>query len=83
MAIDRKDIEQLKLIIKIAEGLLEKASEPGNTVPKGGVETRTRRVGKDLATFRKLLKAERKRGVSVAELARQHGVTPSYIYQLA
>jgi hypothetical protein len=29
-----------------------------------------------------MLNAERKRGVPVAELARQHGITPSYIYQM-
>ena len=41
-----------------------------------------RRTGKDLLAFRKMLKAERKRGVSVAELAEAHGVSTAYIYQL-
>jgi len=43
---------------------------------------RTRRSGAELVAFRKLLVAERKRGVSAAELAKTHGVSAAYIYQL-
>ena len=53
------------------------ATAPGKA--QGG---RVRRTGKDLLAFRKMLKAERKRGVSVAELAEAHGVSTAYIYQL-
>jgi hypothetical protein len=43
---------------------------------------RRRRSGKELVNFRKLLKAERKKGVSVAELAQRHGVSTAYIHQM-
>ncbi|PWB83225.1 MAG: hypothetical protein C3F11_07730 [Methylocystaceae bacterium] len=45
-------------------------------------ETRGRRSGKELAAFRKELRAERKSGVPVAEIAKRHKVSKSYIYQL-
>jgi hypothetical protein len=41
-----------------------------------------RRAGKELVAFRKMLKAERKKGVRVEELAEKHGVSTAYIYQL-
>jgi LysM repeat protein len=41
-----------------------------------------RRSGKELVAFRRMLKAERKKGVPVAKLAERHGITSSYIYQL-
>ena len=43
---------------------------------------RTRRTGDELAAFRQMLSDERKNGVSVAELSKQHGVSVAYIYQL-
>ena len=43
---------------------------------------RPRRSGAELVAFRKLLIAERKRGTSVADLSKQHGVSAAYIYQL-
>jgi hypothetical protein len=43
---------------------------------------RVRRSGKDLAAFRKMLIAERKKGVPVADLARKHNISSAYIYQL-
>ena len=43
---------------------------------------RVRRTGKELIAFRAMLKAERKKGVPVAELARKHSITPTYIYLL-
>jgi len=43
---------------------------------------RTRRTGKNLIAFRKMLKAERKKGARVEELAEQHGVSTAYIYRL-
>jgi hypothetical protein len=43
---------------------------------------RVRRTGKELIQFGKMLKAERKKGVSVAELARKHGVSTAYVYSL-
>ena len=43
---------------------------------------RSRRTGDELVAFRQMLTGERNSGVPVAALAKQHGVTPSYIYQL-
>jgi hypothetical protein len=37
-------------------------------------------TGKDLLAFRRMLKAERKAGVPVAEIAKKHGV--AHIYQI-
>ena len=74
MPLSVRELAQLREIIGIAEKLIAKAS--------GGDKSRKRRTGKELKTFRKMLVAERKRGVSVAELAKKHGVTASYIYQL-
>jgi hypothetical protein len=44
--------------------------------------TRTRRSKKEVIALKKLLKAERKAGVPVAELAAKHGVSKPYIYAL-
>lgn len=87
MQLTASDAAQLKKIIAIAQTLLEKS---GDASPKGsrsaaaskGAQGRIRRSGKDLASFRKMLKAERKAGVPVADLAKKHGISPSYIYQL-
>ena len=54
---------------------------PAKTAAKTGAK-RTRRSGKELAAFRKMLKVERKRGVAVTELAKQHGISTAYIYAL-
>jgi hypothetical protein len=47
-----------------------------------GKGKRIRRTGQELKQFRKMLKAERRKGVSVAQLARKHGVSSAYIYML-
>ena len=43
---------------------------------------RMRRSKKEVAALKKMLKAERKAGVPVAELAGKHGVSTAYIYML-
>ncbi len=85
MQLNSADAAQLKKIIAIAEALLEKAGakqEKGRRAESEDGAGRIRRSGKDLAAFRKMLKAERKAGVPVAKLAKKHGISPSYIYQL-
>jgi hypothetical protein len=85
MQLTAADAAQLRKIISIAQTLLEKA---GDKEAKGGRAavssdaTRIRRSGRELSAFRKMLKAERKAGVPVADLAKKHGISPSYIYQL-
>jgi hypothetical protein len=44
--------------------------------------TRTRRSKKEVAALKKLLKAERKAGVPVSELAAKHGVSKAYVYMV-
>ena len=43
---------------------------------------RIRRSKKEAIALKKLLKAERKAGVPVAELAAKHGISTAYIYML-
>ena len=72
--------KKLETIIRLTTEVLEEARRGGASPPSGG--KRTRRSGKDLAAFRKMLKTERKKGTPVAELAKQHGISQAYIYQL-
>jgi hypothetical protein len=80
------ELAQLKKLVAIAEKLIANAEPPKRGRPKVGAKAptnrRVRRSGKDLAAFRKMLKSERKKGVPVADLARDHGISAAYIYQL-
>ena len=85
MSLSKRQIRQLKNIIASSQAILDAASnEPaggkGNAAAKR--PKRVRRSGKELIAFRKALKAERKKGVPVAEIARKNNVSPAYIYQL-
>jgi hypothetical protein len=79
---------QLKKIISMAEALLKQLSteKPSKAAVKSkdtkGAAKRVRRSGKELEAFRKMLKAERAKGVPVAELCKKHGVSTAYIYTL-
>jgi len=76
----KKEISKLNRIIKLAEQLIgEMASKPSRL---NGKATRIRRTGRELVQFRKLLKAQRRKGVPVADLARKHRVSTAYIYML-
>jgi hypothetical protein len=86
MHLTSAEIIQLKKIVSIAQTLLSKAEGNQKTAATRARRTngaaKIRRSGKELAAFRKMLKAERKAGAPVAALAKKHGVSPSYIYQL-
>lgn len=84
MSLSARERSQLKKIVALAQGLIDKAeSAPAKEkATKKGATARTRRTGKELATFRKMLKAERKRGIAATDLAAQHGVSKAYIYSL-
>jgi len=84
MPLTPKEIAQLNKIIGIAQELIEKAGGEKKAARQSGspAGVRIRRAGKDLAAFRKMLKAERKAGVPVAKIAKKHGISASYIYQL-
>jgi Mor family transcriptional regulator len=88
MNLSKRQISQLLNIIETAQAILAAASDATQTrkskVSSTGSspKTTTRRSGKDLVAFRKALVAERKSGVPVAEIAKRHKVSTSYIYQL-
>ncbi len=80
MNLSQQQIRKLQSIITAAQALLEEArTSAGRASEK---PRRIRRSGKDLVAFRKMLVAERKKGVPVAELARKHNISSAYIYQL-
>lgn len=82
MSLTSKEVAQLKKIIAAAEQLIAGAGTDARTGAARAGRSGRRRSGKDLENFRKMLKQERKAGASVAALAKKHGVTPSYIYQI-
>ena len=71
-----------KKLRKIAASLEELATAL-ESMPAGNgksASTRTRRSKMEAIALKKLLKAERKAGVPVAELAEKHGISTAYIY---
>jgi hypothetical protein len=82
MSLTAKEVSELKKIVARAKVLLAKAEGKTVATARRSASVRVRRSGKDLVTFRRMLKAERKAGVPVAQLAKKHGVAPSYIYQI-
>ena len=83
MQLTKRQQNRLHSIIEIARKVLTEAAKakPAKSQPGKRVAP-TRRRGADLVAFKKLIKAERKKGASVAKLAEKYGVTPSYIYQM-
>jgi hypothetical protein len=83
MSLNAKEVSELKKIVARAQVLIAKAENASvKSTARRSSSVRVRRSGKDLVTFRRMLKAERKAGIPVAHLAKKHGVTPSYIYQI-
>ena len=88
MALSRRQVSQLQKIVETVQAILAADEKPGSQPSKQKTASRTagktsfRRSGKELAAFRKALRAERKSGVPVAEIAQRHKVSKSYIYQL-
>ena len=97
MARRANGIAQLKKIISLAQAALSavesQAKSDARGQARGAVKKasgaakkssgkRVRRSGSELLAFRKMLKAERAKGVSVAELAKKHNVSAVYIYTL-
>lgn len=86
MALTNREISKLNRIVKLAEELAADGvtrSGQKNAVRRANGKTpRTRRTGRELAQFRKMLKAERRKGVPVAALAKKHGISSAYIYLL-
>jgi hypothetical protein len=78
MSLNRTELIQLKAVVNA----LQKIIAANDDHDAGSKPKRFRRSGKELSAFRKMLRSERKKGVSVATLARRHGVSTAYIYQL-
>jgi len=66
----------------VAKEVVTKTAKKTAAKPSAKNGKRTRRTGDELVAFRQMLSDERKNGVSVAELSKQHGVSAAYIYQL-
>ena len=73
-----------KKLRKMAASLEELATAIEAMPARNGktASPRTRRSKKEAIALKKLLKAERKAGVPVAELAEKHGISTAYIYML-
>ena len=87
MSFTVQDLSKLNRIIKLAEKLIENgfkrsANGRNGNAQRANGSTRKRRTGRELAQFRKMLKAERQKGIPVAEMARKHGISTAYIYLL-
>jgi hypothetical protein len=86
MELSRNETAQLNRVIAALQKFVVKHSKAatGSTGKQNArkPEHRIRRSGKELAAFRKMLVAERKKGVPVATLAKRHGISTTYIYQL-
>jgi hypothetical protein len=83
MSLTAKEVTELRKIVARAKELIAKAEDATvKPTARRSTTVRVRRSGKDLVTFRRMLKAERKAGAPVAQLANKHGVSASYIYQI-
>ena len=90
MSLDSSEIAKLRRIIAISEKLIalspkRKRGRPPLIAGKAAsklITKRTRRTGEALVKFKKAIKDEIKKGAPVAEIARKHGVSASYIYQI-
>jgi hypothetical protein len=90
MTLNANEVAKLRRIIAISEKLIAVSRKPkrgrrASTNGKGtakSVSKRIRRTGRDLIDFRKALKAELKAGMPVAKIAKKHGISTAYVYQL-
>lgn len=86
MPLTAREKSKWQQIIAMAEQLLAlsdaNAAKATAKADNTAGSKRIRRTGKELAAFRKMLKAARKRGVPVADLAKAHGISAAYVYQL-
>lgn len=97
MAFTAKETKQIAEIVQSASALLEEVlrslngaqlSRGARAKLNGGADdrhkasTRKRRTGRELAEFKKTIKAERRNGATASMLAKKYGVSENYIYQL-
>jgi hypothetical protein len=87
MATYSQQMKRIERIISIAQRLITDTPKPrrgrqSNGTGRVRTAKRRRRSGKELKVFRQMLRTQRKKGVPVAQLARKHGISTAYIYQL-
>jgi hypothetical protein len=90
VALSAQELSKLRRIISLAEKLIVSNAKLQRDRPKNGNGEaslrsrgkRVRRTGRELLQFRNMLKAQRSKGVPVADLARRHGISSAYIYML-
>ena len=87
MALTPQELSKLNRIIKLVEKLIHNGSNGlakgrNGKLQRAKSSSRIRRTGRELVQFRKMLKAERKKGIPVAEMARKHRISTAYIYLL-
>jgi hypothetical protein len=81
LSLNAHDVSKLRRIIALAEKLIAAGSKRSGS-NRAATGKRVRRRGRELVQFRRMLKAQRKKGIPVAKLARQHGISSAYIYML-
>jgi hypothetical protein len=83
MGLSVQELAMLRRIISLAERMIAASPKPKRGRPASVKATkRVRRTGKALVQFRRMLKAERKRGISVADLASKYSISTAYVYTL-
>lgn len=84
MTLARNEIAQLNRVIAALQKVVQHSNSVRRATGKSSSKKsrRVRRSGKELVAFRKMLIAERKKGVAVAALAKRHRISAAYIYQL-
>lgn len=86
MSLTNKEMADLMKIIARANELISRATgevvSTAKSSARGSIAYGRRRTGKELEAFRKMLNAERKAGIPVVQLAKKHGISPAYIYQI-
>jgi len=82
LALTRAEISKLNRVIKLVERVLDDDVRSVKAGRANGKKPRIRRTGRDLIQFRRMLKAERKKGTPVSVIARKHGISTAYIYML-
>jgi len=82
MKLTTSEIAKLNKVIAALQTIVVQHSKSGNATTSKKSEQRIRRSGRELVAFRKMLIAERKKGIPVATLAKRHRISSAYIYQL-
>ena len=78
MKLKKREREFLQTFVDIAQSLLaSSASSKSN-----GHAKRARRTAEDAAALKKQVRAARRQHMPVSRIARDLGITPSYVYQL-